>query len=49
MGQKKIKPRRLTKVDAWAGEESLLDGGRLKVRVRCVFSCPREMEAMPEL
>ena len=35
MGQKYTKPRLLTKVNAWAGDESLLAGGRPKVRWRC--------------
>ena len=30
-----MKPRLLTKVNAWAGDESLLVGGRPKVRLRC--------------
>ena len=49
MGQKKMKPRLLTKVKAWAGDETRLAGGRLKVRVRCALNFVKLMEGMRRL
>src|SRR5436190_12412087 len=49
IGQKNTKPRWLTKVKAWDGDESLLLGGRLKVSLRCDSSFFKSMSDMRRL